>query len=241
MSKEFKELMEKSLEGLPIRLNTRQTEQFEQFYLDLVETNKVMNLTAITEKNEVIRKHFADSLEIIRAVPDLAEKPYQILDLGTGAGFPGIPMAIVWPNLQLFLLDSVSKKLRFVEKEGKELDLKNIKIFHGRCEDLANDPEHREKYDICVSRAVANLSTLSEYCIPFVHKNGVFIPYKTENIDFELKNAKNALAKLGGTVRNIIRFSLPEEGDRSLAVIEKTGITPKCYPRKAGIPSKQPL
>lgn len=242
MNQNFRNLMTDGLKDLPIDLDEKQFCQFEQFYQDLIEKNKVMNLTAITELKEVICKHFIDSLEIIRAVPDIREKPYKIIDLGTGAGFPGIPAAIAWPNLELFLLDSLNKRILFIEEEAEKLGLINLKAAHGRAEDFGRDPKFREQYDLCVSRAVANLSTLSEYCLPFIHKGGYFIPYKSGTADQELQSAKHALTLLGGRKKDFIRFTLPDDdGARTLILIEKITPTPNKYPRKAGLPQKEPL
>jgi 16S rRNA (guanine527-N7)-methyltransferase len=242
MDETFRAQMVHDSEQAGFHFSDRQIEQFGQFYLDLIETNKVMNLTAITEMHEVISKHFLDSLQIVRAVPDIAERPYSVIDVGTGAGFPGIPMAIAWPELRLFLLDSLNKRILFIRSEADKLGLSHVTADHGRAEDFGRNPAYREKFDLCVSRAVANLSTLSEYCTPFIHKNGRFIPFKSGNVDEELLSAGHALMRLGCTVRNTVRFSLPGgSGDRSLILIEKTGATPKQFPRKAGVPQKEPL
>ena len=238
----FSEKLRKALDPLNIRLTDNQAEAFFRFYEDLIEKNKVMNLTAITEMQEVITKHFADSLSLVRAVPDLGSVKRKIMDLGTGAGFPGIPLAIAFPNLELVLADSLNKRILFIEEECGKLGIGNVTAIHGRAEDLARKPEYREKFDFCVSRAVANLSTLSEYCLPFVKEGGYFIPYKSGEIRQEADNARTALKLLGGTMEEEIRFSLPEEeGERTLLKIRKTGLTPKKFPRKAGLPSKEPL
>lgn len=242
MNTDFSVCLEENLKEMPICLNERQLGQFAQFYEDLIEKNKVMNLTAITEQNEVIDKHIVDSLSIIRIVPDIGEKSRKIIDLGTGAGFPGIPMAIAWPNLNLFLADSQNKKINFIREEAEKLGLKNLTAEHGRAEDFGQSRLYREKFDICVSRAVANLSTLSEYCLPFIHQKGWFIPYKSGMVDTELKDSEKAVRLLGGSIKKTVRFQLPSgSGERTLILIEKTGITPRQYPRKAGTPQKAPL
>lgn len=225
---------------LNIELSDEQVSQFESYYELLVETNKVMNLTAITEKDEVIVKHFADSLELIRSVPDIREKEYSLIDVGTGAGFPGIPLKIAFPKLRVLLLDSLNKRVNFLNNVIEELGLKDIEAVHMRAEEGAANPSYREHFDICVSRAVANLSTLSEYCLPYVKQGGFFISYKSGEVEDEVKNASNAIKILGGELVRLDSFSLLEN-ERSLVVIEKKKTTPKKYPRKAGLPKKEPL
>ena len=225
---------------LNIELSDEQVSQFESYYELLVETNKVMNLTAITEKYEVIVKHFADSLELIRSVPDIREKEYSLIYVGTGAGFPGIPLKIAFPKLRVLLLDSLNKRVNFLNNVIEELGLKDIEAVHMRAEEGAANPSYREHFDICVSRAVANLSTLSEYCLPYVKQGGFFIPYKSGEVEDEVKNASNAIRILGGELVRVDSFSLLEN-ERSLVVIEKKKTTPKKYPRKAGLPKKEPL
>ena len=227
-------------ENLGITLSDRQIEQFMIYYEYLIEKNKVMNLTGITEFKEVMIKHFVDSLAVVKAVD--MEKINSLLDLGTGAGFPGIPLKIVFPEIKMVLLDSLNKRIKFLNEVIDKCRLKNISAIHGRAEDLARNKEYRESFDLCVSRAVANLSSLSEYCIPYVKEGGLFISYKSGNIDIELNNAERAIRLLGGNNQNVVRFQLPgSEIDRSLVVIHKEKITPAKYPRKAGIPVKEPL
>ncbi len=231
-----------SLLSLGIQLTEKQIEQFYQFYLDLTEKNKVMNLTAITDMKSIVVKHFSDSLALIKAVPDLMEKEYRLIDIGTGAGFPGVPLAICYPQHQLTVMDSLNKRIRFIQEEIERLGLHNIHAVHARAEELARDRMHRETYDLCVSRAVANLSTLAEYCLPFIHKDGRFIPYKSGQVDAERRKARKALQILGGKEEMLIRFSLPDaEGERCLLIIKKVASTPGRYPRRAGMPSKEPL
>ena len=228
--------------NLPVLLSEEQKRSFYIFYQDLVEKNKVMNLTSITDEKDVILKHFADSIALILAVPDLKEKKYKTLDLGTGAGFPGIPLAITYPEMELTLADSLNKRILFIKEETEKLGLKNVKAVHARAEDLAKDQAYREQYDLCVSRAVANLSTLSEYCIPFIHIKGFFIPYKSGNVDDEIKVSSKAMQILKSKLENKILYSLPEDaGERTLLMIRKVDSTPKKYPRKAGLPSKEPI
>ena len=233
------------LNRINIDITDDQVKQFEKYYEMLVEKNKVMNLTAITEKDEVIEKHFVDSIAVIpylRKMGILDNNNLNIIDLGTGAGFPGIPLKIMLPELQFTLLDSLNKRILFLNDVIHELGLNNIKTIHGRAEDYAVDKLYREKYDICVSRAVANLSTLSEYCLPFVKKDGLFISYKAGNCEEEINNSKNAIKLLGGKINKVEDFVLPEStAERVFVFIKKLNNTDKKYPRKAGIPAKKPL
>lgn len=225
---------------LNLELSTEQLDQFQKYYELLVEWNKVMNLTGITEFDDVLRKHFADSLSIVRVL-DMT-KINTVIDIGTGAGFPGIPLKIAFPNLNIVLLDSLNKRLKFLNHVIDELKLTDIRTIHGRAEDFAKQKDYREQFDLCVSRAVANLSTLSEYCIPYVKVNGLFISYKSGDIDEELKTSGNAVKTLGGKIENVDKFSLSGSDDgRSFVCIKKVRNTQKKYPRKAGLPSKEPL
>ena len=238
----FKKLMEDGLSELSIQLTEEQLSQFYQYYEMLVEWNKFMNLTAITDLEDVVTKHFVDSLSLLKAVPDLGVEEKTILDVGTGAGFPGIPLKIAFPNLKITLLDSLNKRINFLNEVIDTLNLEKICAIHGRAEDFGRDKEHREQYDYCVSRAVANLSTLSEYCMPYVKIGGVFIPYKSGKIEEELSEAKGAVKLLGGKVEQVITFMLPKlDVERSFVIIQKREGTSKKYPRRAGLPSKEPL
>jgi len=225
---------------LSISLNEKQVEQFIKFYELLVEWNKVMNLTGITEYNEVVEKHFVDSLSLIKTV-DINKVEY-VIDIGTGAGFPGIPLKIAFPHLKITLLDSLNKRIKFLNAVIEELGLEDIHTIHGRAEDFAKQDAYREKYDLCVSRAVANLSTLSEYCLPYVKVNGMFVPYKSGDIEEELNNSKKAVQILGGKIEDTFKFELPgTDIGRSFVKIKKIKNTGKKFPRKAGLPSKEPL
>lgn len=226
------------LQKLHVELSQEQTEQFLRYYELLIEKNKVMNLTAITEFDEVIEKHFLDSLAL-NLVYDI-KKEVSILDLGTGAGFPGIPLKIAFPKLKLVLADSLNKRIRFLDEVIDELKLKDITAVHARAEELGRNREYRESFDLCVSRAVANLSSLSEYCLPFVKPGGSFISYKSGEVEQEAAGAKKAVAVLGGEIREIYKFEINEQ-KRSFVIIDKKKATPKAYPRKAGTPAREPL
>lgn len=226
--------------ALGIELSDKQLDQFRQYYEMLVEKNKVMNLTAITEWEEVIDKHFIDSISLVKAC-DLSDEKY-ILDLGCGAGFPGIPLKIAFPNLKIVLLDSLNKRILFLQEVIEALGLEKVEALHGRAEDYARKAEYREQFDYCVSRAVANLTTLSEYCIPYVKEGGSFISYKSGKVKEEVKEVKKALSILGGKMDEMVTFELPEtDMERIFVKIKKEKKTPKKYPRKAGLPGKEPL
>lgn len=234
------EKFKNGLQQLHIALSEKQMEQFLQYYELLVEKNKVMNLTAITEFDEVVEKHFLDSVSLTKQM-DL-HQPLKVLDLGTGAGFPGIPLKIVFPELEITLMDSLNKRVLFLQDVISSLQLQNIEAVHGRAEEAARNKKYRESFDLCVSRAVANISTLSEYCLPFVKIGGSFISYKSSTIEDELKDGKKGIAILGGKVKDVYKFTLPDSKlQRSFVIIEKEKKTPKAYPRKAGTPSKDPL
>lgn len=234
------DLLINGLKELNIEISKNQQNQFLKYYEMLVETNKVMNLTAITEFDEVMVKHFIDSLLLVKDININDCK--SMIDVGTGAGFPGIPIKIVFPHIKVTLLDSLNKRLKFLNDVIDELGLEDISTIHGRAEDLGHKKEYREQYDLCVSRAVANLSTLSEYCIPFVKKDGYFISYKAADSKEEIKEANKAVNVLGGKIVSENIYQLPcSDMDRALVVINKEKQTLKRYPRKAGTPSKEPI
>ena len=226
------------LNAIGIALSNLQIQHFITYYEMLVEKNKVMNLTAITDFDEVIEKHFEDSLSLIQAV-DL-RKSQTVIDLGTGAGFPGIPLKIAFPELQITLADSLNKRILFLNDVIQKLELERIETVHGRAEDLAKNVKYREQFDLCVSRAVANLSTLSEYCLPFVKIGGKFVSYKAGQCDEEVTASKSSVFLLGGKISDVKKFELGES-KRAFVIIDKVSGTPKKYPRKAGTPSKDPL
>ena len=225
---------------LGISLAEQQSEQLYEYYRLLVEWNSFMNLTGITEFSEVVQKHFVDSLSIVK-VKNMNDVD-NLIDVGTGAGFPGLPLKIVFPHLKVTLLDSLNKRIDFLNAVIEKTGLTGIETIHGRAEDFAKPGLKREIYDLCVSRAVANLATLSEYCLPYVKIGGEFIPYKSGEVADELQDAKSAVFLLGGKVESCENFDLPgSDIHRSLVQIKKVGGCPKKYPRKAGMPSKVPL
>jgi len=232
------ESFKKKVNMLHIELSDKQYNQYVTYYEMVVEKNKVMNLTGITEFDEFIDKHYIDSLSIVNAVD--IHQVQSAIDVGTGAGFPGIPLKIAFPNLKVTLADSLNKRILFLQEVIEKLGLKDIDALHARAEELGKNKEYREKFDLVVSRAVANLSSLEEYCVPFVKIGGNFISYKSGEIEEEVANAKNATFLLGGKMKEVYKFDLYEQ-KRSFVVIDKVKGTPKTYPRKAGTPTKTPL
>lgn len=215
--------------------------KFEAYMNNILEKNKEINLTAIKEKNEFITKHFIDSLTAAKL--PYFKNAHKIVDIGTGAGFPGVPLAIIFPKTDFLLVDSLKKKLLVIEKICESLSISNVKTCHARAEDLGRDKAHREKYDICVSRAVASFEVLSEYCIPLVKNNGIFIAYKGPKAEEEIERSLYAIKILGGKYigeykpdfENFISY------EHKLYIIQKDHKTPEKYPRKAGVPGKVPL
>lgn len=235
---EFKDTMRFYLKELNIDLSEKQLEQFYEYMNILTEWNKVMNLTAITEPKEIIIKHFVDSLTVLNKI----DKKATIIDVGTGAGFPGIPIKIACPSVKVVLLDSLNKRINFLNEVISKLELKDIKTFHGRAEDYGKDKNHREKYDIAIARAVAPLNVLIEYLMPFAKLNGKCICMKGTEVEEEIENSKRGIQILGGDKIITGDFSIPNTDiERSIIIIEKNKLTDKKYPRRAGTPSKEPL
>lgn len=246
---------EKDLAALGVKLTEEQIQQFLIYYEMLVEWNQKMNLTAITEYDEVMKKHFIDSISLVKAYDvricnekicddktNDVFKDKKLIDVGTGAGFPGLALKIAYPNLQVTLLDSLNKRIQFLDAVIDRLKLQGVETIHGRAEDFAKPNQLREQFDLCVSRAVANLSTLSEYCLPFVKMGGQFISYKSERSSEEMEAAGKAISILGGRVAKQVEFYLPDSDIyRNLFVIDKIQETPKKFPRKAGLPGKEPI
>lgn len=230
------------LNSFNIKLSKDQLHQFEIYCENLLTWNKVMNLTSITKIDEIYVKHFLDSVSIHKYLSADDLKGKCAADIGTGAGFPGIPLAIVNQDTQFTLIDSLNKRIHFLDDTIQKLSLTNVTCIHSRAEDAGRDRKLRGCFDFCFSRAVANLSTLSEYCLPFVKKDGFFISYKSEKAETEIKTASNAIERLGGKIQNISSFTLPDTDiGRTIVFICKVHETSKQYPRKAGIPSKKPI
>jgi 16S rRNA (guanine527-N7)-methyltransferase len=233
-----------SFRSYGISLTDIQKDQFVLFYDLLVEKNKVMNLTGITEWKDVVRKHFIDSIMLSGFVPDMTEMSLSVIDVGTGAGFPGIPLKIVFPNLKLTLLDSLKKRIGFLDEVISALSLKDVRTVHGRAEDFGRDHVYREQYDLVVSRAVAKMTLLSELCLPFVKVGGVFAAYKTEDGMEECRDAYPAIRILGGDDQKISMEKYTLDGydvDRVYFMIPKIKSTPEKYPRRSGVIEKRPI
>ena len=228
------------LEEKGISLSSQQLSQFDTYYKLLVEWNEKMNLTAITDEEEVYLKHFYDSITASFYL-DL-NKELSLCDVGAGAGFPSIPLKICFPNLKVTIVDSLNKRITFLQNLAKELDLKNVHFVHDRAETFGKNADYREKFDLVTARAVARLSVLSELCLPLVKEGGTFVPMKAAAASEELEKGKKALQILGGKLEKVHSFSLPlEESERNILIINKIKSTPKKYPRKPGTPNKQPL
>lgn len=220
---------------------------FERYYRLLVDWNERFNLTAITEYEQVQVRHFADSLTCLLATQPLLEaaragSPCRLADVGAGAGFPGVPIKIVWPQVQLVLIESVGKKCTFLEELARDLGLTGVTVVNARAEDVGRDPQYREQYDIVVARAVAELPELVEYCLPLARRQGVVIAQKGEDVEAEVVAAEGAIALLGGALEKVLRVEVPGTAlPRSLVVLRKVALTPPQYPRRAGVPGRRPL
>ncbi len=242
MTERFADQIKREAGELGITLSSGQIRQFYRYYELLVERNKVMNLTAITEEQDVVTKHFTDSLSLVRLMGTQVLQDISLMDVGTGAGFPGIPLKIAFPEMRVTLLDSLNKRVKFLQDVCAELGLDGIEAVHGRAEDFGRNLQYRERFDLCVSRAVANLASLAEYCMPFVKVGGDFVPYKSGEIEEELEAGKRAVKILGGEVEQVEKFTLPSaDASRSLIRIRKIKAISGKYPRKAGLPTKEPL
>lgn len=236
----FKKRIQEAFLDLNIHLTDQQAESLYIYYEMLVEWNKVMNLTGITEFEDVLLKHFVDSAAIGN-VMDMS-KVHTVMDVGTGAGFPGMPLKIVFPHLKITLLDSLNKRIQFLNAVIEKLQLTEIETIHGRAEDFGRDVKYREQYDLCVSRAVANLSSLSEYCVPFIKVGGQFVSYKAGEVEEEVIAAEKAVRTLHCEPAKIAKTTLPNSDlTRAFVMIKKKGHLDKKYPRKAGMPTKNPL
>lgn len=234
------EQFQQALEAKGISLSSQQLEQFQTYYQLLVEWNAKMNLTAITDQEEVYLKHFYDSISAAFYVD--FTKPYHLCDVGAGAGFPSIPLKICFPHIHVSIVDSLNKRISFLEELARSLQLTDVQFYHDRAETFAQKVEQRESYDLVMARAVARMSVLSELCLPLVKVGGTFVAMKAASANEELEIGQKAIDTLGGEIEGIHSFSLPEENsDRNIITIKKVKKTPKKYPRKPGTPNKQPI
>ena len=238
MEKDFGEKITNLLKEINVNIDVRQVERFYRYMQLLLEWNQKINLTALTEEDDIVLKHFVDSLTVLKYI----ENNKTIVDVGTGAGFPGIPIALMDKSNKITLVDSLNKRINFLNEVKREIDIENIETVHSRAEDFGQNKEYREKFDISISRAVANLSTLVEYLIPLVKIGGRIICMKGSNVEEEINNAKFAIKELGGEIKEVNEFCLPKtDMKRNIIIVEKIKNTPSRYPRKAGMPSRQPL
>lgn len=240
MSDSVKQLFQQLLAERQMTVTNRQLEQFELYWQELVSWNEKMNLTGITEREQVYVKHFYDSLSLSFFVP--LNDVRTVADIGSGAGFPSLPLLILYPHLQVTIVDALQKRVSFLQHIVRTLELEHVQCLHGRAEDLARQSELRDAFDLVTARAVARLAALNELCLPFVKKGGLFVSMKGSDPSDELQEAGNSLKQLRAETKAVFQFELPvEHSSRHLIVISKTGATPAKYPRKAGLPLKQPL
>ncbi|CAM3152248.1 16S rRNA (guanine(527)-N(7))-methyltransferase RsmG [Leuconostoc rapi] len=230
-----------ALKEAGITLTEQQTTQFEQYFNLLVARNEQVNLTAITEQNDVYLKHFYDSLTVLFYEKDLNIPGKTLIDIGTGAGFPSLPLKIILPELKITMVDSLQKRVNFLQDVVTDLGLSHVEIVHGRAEDIGQNSKYREQFDYATARAVARTSVLAEYTLPFVKIGGQFLVMKGSAAQQELADGQKALATLGGTLRDAFDFSLPNGDTRSIQIVDKIKKTPKQYPRQAGTPSRKPI
>ena len=235
--KEFENIFKEECKKNSIELQAYEIEKFYKYMLGIIEWNEKINVTAITDEKEFLEKHFIDSLTINRYL----KGDKKLIDIGTGAGFPGIPLKIANPNLEVTLIDSVNKKLNVIREVSKEIELDKLEIIHTRAEDLANKPEYREQYDFATTRAVSNLSTIAEYMLPFVKVGGKAICMKGPNYEEELEQAKKAISVLGGKIESVEKLKLSDENERNIVIISKVCKTAPKYPRGQGKPLKEPI
>lgn len=224
------------------KITKEQEEQFKIYFKELIETNKVVNLTRITEENDVYLKHFFDSVTPLFTFGEVFKDESSLCDVGAGAGFPSIPLKILMPSLKVTIVDSLAKRLKFLESLIKKLNLSDVELVHGRAEDVGQNPKYREKFDLVTARAVANMTVLSEYCLPLVKKGGYFVALKGPKAADELTDSQKALSVLGGKLIKDEELTLPDsDEERTLVLVEKVKNTPKKYPRQAGTPRRKPI
>ena len=233
--------MKSSFNKYGLKLDEAMSNQFEKYFNLLIDWNQRMNLTTITDRNEVIHKHFIDSVLLLTKYDSTKFENKNIIDVGTGAGFPGIPLAIMLPKTNFVLIDSLDKRITFLKTVIEELQLSNVILYHGRAEDFGKDTLFREQFDYCVSRAVAPLPILLEYCSPFIKVDGSLLLYKSKKADQEIQDSEHALNELNCKIGDICTLSDDEEYKRYIIEIHKINDTPEKYPRKAGRPKKNPL
>ena len=237
---EYFDLLNKASNNEGLEYNEKKHKQFMRYKELIKEWNEKVNLTAIKDDEGIVKKHFIDSMKVFKF--DQLKDAKSVIDIGTGGGFPGIPMKIIKPEINIVLLDSLNKRIKFLDEVIKELQLEGIKAIHGRAEDFAQEAQYRGKFDVAVSRAVANLTVLSEFCIPYVKVGGYFVAMKGPAVEEEIKQSKNAIRMLGGRIEHIEKVQIEDSDlNHNLVIISKISETNKKYPRKAGLVTKSPL